>query len=418
MKVFVVGGGGREHAILWKLKQNPRITELFCAPGNAGIAALATCVPIGTKEIDALVAFSLEEQFDLVFVAPDDPLALGLVDRLTEKGIRAFGPTAAAARIEASKSYAKDLMQRYKIPTADYGTFEKLDEALAYLSGCSFPLVIKADGLALGKGVVIAANQREAEAAIRSMMETKVFGAAGSKIVVEEFLEGPELTILAFCDGKTIRPLLSSRDHKRALDRDQGLNTGGMGAIAPGAALTEAENGQIYREILLPTVKALAQEGNPFCGVLYFGLMLTADGPKVIEYNARLGDPEAQVLLPRLENDLLDVIEACLEQRLDGIDLTFTPGASCVVVMASGGYPEGYETGFPIYGIPAAEALGTLVFQSGTKVEGGKILTAGGRVLGVYAEAEEMDDAIEKAYRGVAAIHFKNMHFRTDIGRS
>ena len=414
MRVLVVGGGGREHAICWKLKQSPRVTELFCAPGNAGIAGIATCVPIKATAVDEITAYAAREKFDLVFVAPDDPLALGLVDRLEAAGIRAFGPRANAAMVEASKAFSKKLMRKYNIPTAEYEIFTDKEAALTYLETRRMPIVVKADGLALGKGVIIAQDLPEAKAAVRSMMEDQAFGSAGSTVVIEECMTGPELTVLAFSDGQTVLPMISSRDHKRAFDGDKGKNTGGMGAVTPGADLSEAEEKEMNDRIFRPTIEALKAEGRPFVGVIYFGLMLTPDGPKVIEYNARFGDPEAQAVLPRLENDLLDIIDACIDGRLGEITLTWKPGASCLVVMASGGYPDTYETGFVIHGIEDAG----LVFQAGTKLDEGKIVTSGGRVLGVYADAQTLDEAIDKAYDGVHKIHFEKMHYRTDIGRT
>ncbi len=415
MKVLVVGGGGREHAICWKLKQSPRVTELYCAPGNAGIAQVATCVPIRATAIEEMTDYARREKFDLVFVAPDDPLALGLVDHLEEAGIRAYGPRANAAIIEASKAFSKDLMRRYDIPTAKYEVFTDTEKALAYIDREPVPIVVKADGLALGKGVIIAETRDEAKDAVRSMMLNKAFGTAGNTVVIEECMKGPELTVLAFSDGKTILPMVSSRDHKRALDHDQGKNTGGMGAVTPGADLTADDEKVMYDQIFLPTIAALSREGRPFVGVIYFGLMLTDQGPRVIEYNARFGDPEAQAVLPRLENDLMDIIDACLDGTLDTIQLRFKPGASCCVVMASGGYPESYQTGYPIEGLDQVE---TIVFHAGTRQEDGNIVTSGGRVLAVYADAEDLESAIDKAYEGVAKISFKHMHYRKDIGRT
>ncbi len=415
MKVLVVGGGGREHAICWKLKQSSRVRELFCAPGNAGISQIATCVPIRATAIDEMTAFARAEKFDLVFVAPDDPLALGLVDRLQEAGIRAFGPKANAAIIEASKAFSKDLMRRYHIPTAKYEVFTDATEALSYIDTQPVPIVVKADGLALGKGVIIAETREEAKDAVLQMMRNKAFGTAGNTVVIEECMKGPELTVLAFSDGKTVLPMISSRDHKRALDHDLGKNTGGMGAVTPGAELAAEDEQEMLEKIFAPTIQALESEGRPFVGVIYFGLMLTSEGPKVIEYNARFGDPEAQAVLPRLENDLLDIIDACLDQTLDQVKLNWKPGASCCVVIASGGYPEGYETGFAINGLDDVE---TLVFHAGTKLADGEVETSGGRVLAVYADADDLEKAIDRAYQGVAKISFEKMHFRTDIGRT
>ena len=415
MKVLVVGGGGREHAICWSLKKSSKVSQLFCAPGNAGIAQLAFCVPIKATAIEEMVSYAKKEAFDLVFVAPDDPLALGLVDRLEAEGIRAFGPRANAAIIEASKVFSKNLMKKYGIPTAAYETFTNMEAAIAYVEKGSFPVVVKADGLALGKGVIIAESFQAAKAAIVSMMEDEAFGSAGKSIVVEEFLEGPELTVLAFSDGKSVVPMISSRDHKRAYDNDEGKNTGGMGAVTPGAELSAELENRMEAEIFRPTIDALIQEGRPFVGVIYFGLMLTADGPKVIEYNARFGDPETQAILPRLETDMVEIIDACLSGTLDSIEIRWRDVKSCCVVMASGGYPEGYETGFPIEGL---ETCGSLVFHAGTKLDDGRVVTSGGRVLAVYGEGEAMDEAIDSAYAGVEKIHFENAHFRKDIGRT
>jgi len=415
MKVLVVGSGGREHVICWKLKQSKKVTELYCAPGNGGIASIATCVPIPAAEVNSIVEYALAEKMDLVFVAPEDPLAKGLVDLLQQAGIRAFGPSAAAAHIEASKAFSKDLMKRYGIPTAAYELFDSEEEALKYLAEITLPIVIKADGLALGKGVIIAFTREEAVAAIKAMFSEKAFGSAGDKVLIEEFLVGPELTILAFSDGDTVIPMISSRDHKRAFDNDEGKNTGGMGAVTPGAVLSDEDQKYIDEYIVNATIRAMKQEGRPFVGVIYFGLMLTSAGPKVIEYNARFGDPEAQAVLPRLENDLLDVIDACIDHTLDQITLRFRPGTSCCVVMASGGYPDHYEKGFEIHGIDDSERL---VFHAGTQLSDGKIVTSGGRVLCVYADADTLDDAIDKAYEGVRKISFEGMHYRTDIGRT
>ncbi len=415
MKVLVVGGGGREHAICWKLKQSPRVTELYCAPGNGGIAEIAKCVPISAADIDHMVSFALDEKFDLVFVAPDDPLALGMVDKMQEAGIRAFGPRANAAYIEASKAFSKALMKKYDIPTAAYEIFTDAQSALSYLETQPMPIVVKADGLALGKGVIIASTLSEAKDAVVSMMEDNAFGNAGKTVVIEECMTGPELTVLAFSDGKTVLPMITSRDHKRAFDNDQGKNTGGMGAVTPGADLTSCDEEDMQKKIFIPTIQALLKEGRPFVGVIYFGLMLTPTGPRVIEYNARFGDPEAQAVLPMLENDLCDIIDACIDGTLDQIILKWKPGASCCVVMASGGYPEKYETGYEITGIQNTQRI---VFQAGTKLVNGNLVTSGGRVLCVYADAPTIDEAIRKAYEGVSKIHFKNMHFRTDIGQT
>jgi len=416
MRLLIVGGGGREHAIAWKFSQSPQVDTLYCAPGNAGIAQIATCVPIKATDLDAMVRFAVTEAIDLVFVAPDDPLALGMVDALQQAGIRAFGPSRAAARIEASKSFAKDLMRRYQIPTADYAVFDSVEPALAHLNSCDLPIVIKADGLALGKGVIIAQTQLEAEQAVRDMLEGNAFGQAGSRVVIESFLTGPELTVLAFADGQTVVPMVSSRDHKRAFDHDQGPNTGGMGTIAPGARLSAQDQEQMLTTIFQPTIDAMAAEGCPFKGVIYFGLMLTPSGPKVIEYNARFGDPEAQVVLPLLETDLVDICLAVLDGRLDQIDIRWQDRNACCVVLASGGYPGAYETGYPISGLDSVTE--SLVFHAGTRQDGATIVTAGGRVLGVTAVSDTLEGAISQAYQDVARIHFDKVHYRRDIGRT
>ena len=415
MKVLVVGSGGREHVICWKLKQDPRVTELYCAPGNGGIASIATCVDIKATDIEGMVEYAKKEQFDLVFVAPDDPLAMGMVDKLEEAGIRSFGPKANAAIIEGSKAFSKQLMKKYSIPTAKYEIFDDEQKALDYLETQPMPIVIKCDGLALGKGVIIAQNLDEAKQAVKDMMEDKKFGNAGSTIVIEECMTGPELTVLAFSDGNTCVPMVSSRDHKRAYDHDEGLNTGGMGAVTPGADMTDELKARIQNEIITPTVEALKKEGRPFKGVIYFGLMLTPEGPKVVEYNARFGDPEAQAVLPLLENSLLDIVDAVIDGKLDQIEFKWKNKCSCVVVMASGGYPQSYAKGYEITGI---DTCGKIVFQAGTALKDGKLVTNGGRVLCVYDEADTLDEAIDGAYEGVAKISFKDMHFRHDIGRT
>ena len=416
MKVLVVGGGGREHVICWKLKQDPRVTELYCAPGNGGIASIATCVDIKATDIDGMVEYAKKEQFDLVFVAPDDPLVLGMVDKMQAAGLRAFGPNANAAIIEGSKAFSKGLMKKYNIPTAKYELFDDEAKALEYLDTQKAPIVIKADGLALGKGVIIAQTIEEAKTAVHEMMSDHKFGSAGNTVVIEEFMTGPEMTLLAFADGKTCIPMISSRDHKRANDHDEGLNTGGMGAVTPGADLTEEDNKRIYDEIVEPTMKALIAEGRPFKGVVYFGLMLTPEGPKVVEYNCRFGDPEAQAILPRLETDFMDIIDACIDGNLDKIDIKWKDCCSCVVVMASGGYPLSYKKGYEITGI---KECGHIVFQAGTKLtDDGKLVTSGGRVLCVYGEGATPDEAIDSAYEGVAKLSFQDMHYRHDIGRT
>ncbi len=413
MKVLVVGSGGREHAIVWKLAQSPKVTKLYCAPGNGGIAELAECVNIKATDIDAIVRFAEEEDIDLTVVAPDDPLALGMVNALEKAGKRAFGPTAEAALIEASKSFSKQLMKKYGIPTADFNVFDSEEEAIKYLEQADYPIVVKADGLALGKGVIIAEDKIQAAEAVRSMMSGGKFGKAGSRVVIEEYMTGPEVSVLCFTDGKTIVPMVSSQDHKRALDNDKGLNTGGMGTFSPSLHYT-AEHEKFVREhILQATVDAMNSEGRPFKGVLYFGLMLTPKGVKVLEYNARFGDPETQVVLPRLQSDLYEIFEAVIDGRLAQTEIKWNDKAAVCVVMASGGYPQSYETGFEITGLPVENAI---VFHAGTKLENGKLVTAGGRVLGVTALGEDIADARTKAYDAVSKIHFKNAHYRHDIG--
>ena len=418
MKVLVIGGGGREHAIVRKLKESREITALYCAPGNGGIAADAVCVPIKATEIDALADYAVEERMDYVVVAPDDPLCMGLVDMLKERGIPAFGPDRAAARIEGSKVFSKDLMKRHHIPTAAYEAFDDMDKAIAYVRAAKCPVVVKADGLALGKGVLICQIRAEAEAAVTEMMQNGKFGQSGSRVVIEEFLTGPEVSVLCFTDGDTIRPMVSSMDHKRALDSDRGLNTGGMGVIAPNPYYTADVAETCMREIFLPTLAAMRAEGCPFHGCLYFGLMLTPDGPKVIEYNCRFGDPETQAVLPLLESDLFSILRATTDGTLDKADVRFSDGASCCVVLASGGYPEKYETGKPITGLDKAGRT-ACVYHAGTRLaDDGVMLTAGGRVLGVTATAKALPEAIEKAYAAAKHIRFDGLHKRMDIGAS
>ena len=417
MKVLVIGGGGREHAIVWKLSLSPRVKKIWCLPGNAGIAELAECVNIGATDIDGVVEFSRMNRPDLVVVAPDDPLVMGMTDRLHEAGFRAFGPSKNAAVIEGSKSFAKELMKKYNIPTAKYAVFEDFSKARAYIEAEGAPIVIKADGLALGKGVVVASSVDEAVEAAREMLEGGKFGKSGARVVVEECLEGPEVSVLCFTDGKIVVPMPPAQDHKRAYDLDQGPNTGGMGAFAPSPKYTP-EIAEICMEtIIRPTVKAMAKEGRPFKGVLYFGLMLTKDGPKVIEYNCRFGDPETQAVLPLLDGDLIDIFEAVIDERLDEADIKWKSGACCCVVMASGGYPATYPTGLEISGLEATKEAGGLIFHAGTKAHGGKMLTAGGRVLGVCGEGDNLAEAISAAYGYVEKISFEGAHFRKDIGR-
>ncbi len=417
MKIMVVGGGGREHTIIRKLKENSEIQEIFALPGNGGIAADATCVPIGAKDLDGIVAFAKEYAIDFAVVAPDDPLVLGAVDRLEEIGIPCFGPKANAAIIEGSKVFSKNLMKKYGIPTASYETFDDMDGALSYLDTCAVPAVVKADGLALGKGVIIAMTREQAKDAVRSMMEDKVFGESGSHVVIEEFLTGPEVSVLAFTDGKTIRPMISSMDHKRALDGDQGLNTGGMGTIAPNPYYTEEIAKVCMETIFLPTIHAMQKEGRPFSGCLYFGLMLTPNGPKVIEYNCRFGDPETQVVLPLLKSDLLTIMKACANGTLDRVDVEFSDEAACCVVKASNGYPQKYETGFEIT-LPSERKPKTEIIFAGAKKDGDKILTAGGRVLCAIATAPTLKGAIALAYETADTVHFDNEYCRRDIGQT
>ena len=413
MIIMVVGGGGREHAIIRKLRENPTVTKIYALPGNGGIARDAECVPIGAKDIDAIVHFAVSHAVDYAVVAPDDPLVLGAVDALTAKGIPCFGPDAKAARIEGSKVFAKNLMKKYRIPTADYRVFDSAADAMAYVENAPLPTVIKADGLALGKGVLIAQTRSEARDAIRSLMEDRIFGASGSRVVIEEFLTGPEVSVLSFTDGKTVVPMVSSMDHKRAHDGDTGLNTGGMGTIAPNPYYTPEIAAQCMDTIFLPTIRAMAAEGCPFRGCLYFGLMLTPNGPKVIEYNCRFGDPETQVVLPLLESDLLTAMMATTNGTLDRTEIRFSDGAACCVVMASDGYPLHYETGLPLT-IP--DSVADSVYVAGARLENGRLLTSGGRVLGATATAPTLPDAVDAAYRLVRQIHFDNAFCRRDIG--
>lgn len=412
MKVMVVGGGGREHAIIKKLAESDAVTEIFALPGNGGIAKDATCVDIGAKEIDKIVAFAKQEKIEFAVVAPDDPLVLGAVDELEKAGVPCFGPEAKAAIIEGSKVFAKNLMKKYHIPTAAYEVFSDMDAALRYLDTAPIPTVIKADGLALGKGVIIAETRDDAKAAVRSMMEDKVFGESGSNIVIEEFLTGPEVSVLSFTDGKTVVPMVSSMDHKRAKDGDKGLNTGGMGTVAPNPYYTKEVADLCMKTIFLPTIEAMNKEGRTFRGCLYFGLMLTPDGPKVIEYNCRFGDPETQVVLPLLKSDLLKIMKSVREGTLSNCDVEFSDGAACCVILASDGYPGHYEKGFEIT-MPEGE----LIYVAGAAIEDGKLVTSGGRVLGVTAVAESLKPAIDKAYALAETVQFENAYFRRDIGK-
>ena len=413
MKLLVVGGGGREHAIIKKLKENPEVTKIYALPGNGGIAADAECVPIGAKDIPAIVAFALEQQVDYAVVAPDDPLVLGAVDALNEKGIPCFGPRAAAAQIEGSKVFAKDLMKKYGIPTAAYESFDDAAAALRYLDTAEMPIVVKADGLALGKGVIIAQTREEARQAVVSMMEEGMFGQSGSRVVIEEFLTGPEVSVLSFTDGETVVPMVSSMDHKRAKDNDQGLNTGGMGTVAPNPYYTEAIAAECMEKIFLPTIRAMKAEGRPFQGCLYFGLMLTPKGPKVIEYNCRFGDPETQVVLPLLESDLLTVMRSTTEGTLAQTEVKFSDKSACCVILASEGYPQKYQSGFEMTIAP--EAL-PHAFVAGAKLADGKLLTSGGRVIGLTAVEDSLPQAIDRAYQLAGMVHFENAYCRRDIG--
>ena len=413
MNVLVVGGGGREHAIIKKIKENPSVETVYALPGNGGIAADAVCIPVSATDIDGIVNFAKTEKVDYAIVAPDDPLVLGAVDRLEALGIPCFGPRANAAIIEGSKVFSKNLMKKYGIPTAAYEVFSDMQAALAYLDTAPIPTVIKADGLALGKGVIIAETREAAKDAVRSMMQDKVFGKSGDHIVIEEFLEGPEVSVLSFTDGKTVVPMVSSMDHKRAGDNDTGLNTGGMGTVAPNPYYTEAIAAECMEKIFLPTVNAMNAEGRTFKGCLYFGLMLTKDGPKVIEYNCRFGDPETQVVLPLLASDLLTVMQAVSAEKLAETEVIFKQKHACCVVMASAGYPTKYEKGFPIE-IPAAVA--DSVYVAGAALKDGVPVTSGGRVLGVTAVGDRLPDAIRAAYDKVETIHFENAYYRHDIG--
>ncbi len=420
MKILMIGSGGREHALIKKLLESPKCEKLYCAPGNGGISRDAELVNIGVMDKDGMVKFALDNEIDLVFVAPDDPLAAGMVDALEAAGIRAFGPNAAAAIIEASKVFSKNMMKKYGIPTAKYEVFDDPEKAIAYVKAeNTTPVVVKADGLALGKGVIIAQTIDDAVSAIKSIMEDKQFGDSGNNIVIEEFLTGPEVSVLAFTDGKCVKPMVSSKDHKRAYDNDEGLNTGGMGTVSPNPYYTDELADECMRTIFLPTIEAMNKEGRPFKGCLYFGLMMTPKGPKVIEYNARFGDPEAQVVLPRLKTDLVDICEAVIDGKLSELDIEWYDGAAACVVMASGGYPVAYKKGIEISGLDEnGQADGAVVYHAGTKYENGKFYTSGGRVLGVTAKAPTLDEALEKAYSAVKKISFEGAHCRTDIGRT
>ena len=420
MKVLIVGSGGREHAIATSVHKSSKVDKIYCAPGNAGIAAIAQCVPIGAMEFDKLTSFAKEEKIDLVIVGMDDPLVGGLVDELEAAGIRAFGPRKNAAILEGSKAFSKDLMKKYQIPTAAYETFDNPDDAISYLETADFPIVLKADGLALGKGVLICENKEEAIDGVRTIMQDKKFGSAGNRMVIEEFMTGREVSVLSFVDGKTIKIMSSAQDHKRAKDGDQGLNTGGMGNFSPSPFYTEEVDAFCKKYIYQATVDAMAAEGRPFKGVIFFGLMLTPKGPRVLEYNARFGDPEAQVVLPRMKNDIIDVVEACIDGTLDQIDLQFEDNAAVCVVLASDGYPLAYEKGYEITGLEAFDDKDDYYcFHAGTKFsEEGKIVTNGGRVLGITATGNDFKKARAKAYEATEWVQFANKYMRHDIGKA
>lgn len=419
MKVLIVGGGGREHAIAYCVARSSKVEKMYCAPGNAGIAELAECVPIGAMEFDKLVTFAKEKEIDLAIVGMDDPLVGGLVDEFEKAGIRAFGPRKNAAILEGSKAFSKDLMKKYDIPTAAYENFDNADEALAYLEMAKFPIVLKADGLALGKGVLICNTLEEAKDGVKEIMLDKKFGASGNTMVVEEFMTGREVSVLSFVDGKTIKTMTSAQDHKRAKDGDQGLNTGGMGTFSPSPFYTEEVDEFCRKYVYQKTVDAMAAEGREFKGIIFFGLMLTEDGPKVLEYNARFGDPEAQVVLPRMKNDLIDVIEACIDGTLDQVDLQFEDNAAVCVVLASDGYPVAYEKGLPITGLDEFKKHeGYYCFHAGTKFDGDQIVTNGGRVLGVTAKGATLKEARANAYKATEWVKFDNKYMRHDIGKA
>ena len=419
MKVLIVGGGGREHAIAYCVAKSSKVEKMYCAPGNAGIAELAECVPIGAMEFDKLVTFAKEKEIDLAIVGMDDPLVGGLIDEFEKAGIRAFGPRKNAAILEGSKAFSKDLMKKYDIPTAAYENFDNADEALAYLETAKFPIVLKADGLALGKGVLICNTLEEAKDGVKEIMLDKKFGASGNTMVVEEFMTGREVSVLSFVDGKTIKTMTSAQDHKRAKDGDQGLNTGGMGTFSPSPFYTKEVDEFCRKYVYQKTVDAMAAEGREFKGIIFFGLMLTADGPKVLEYNARFGDPEAQVVLPRMKNDLIDVIEACIDGTLDQVDLQFEDNAAVCVVLASDGYPVAYEKGLPITGLDEFKKHeGYYCFHAGTKFDGDQIVTNGGRVLGVTAKGATLKEARANAYKATEWIKFDNKYMRHDIGKA
>ena len=418
MKVLVVGGGGREHALIRKIKESSKVDEIFCTPGNGGISYDAKCFDVSATDIDGVVDLAKKLSVDLVVVAPDDPLVAGMVDALNDAGFKTFGPRANAAIIEGSEVYSKELMQKYDIPTAEYKVFDNANDAIEYIKEKNeFPTVIKADGLALGKGVIIPENLDDAVAGVKEIMEDKIFGASGNNIVVEEFLTGPEVSVLAFTDGKCVKPMVSSMDHKRALDGDKGLNTGGMGTVSPNPYYTEEVAAECMDKIFMPTINAMNQEGRTFKGCLYFGLMITPKGPKVIEYNCRFGDPETQVVLPRLKTDIIDIFEAINNETLSELDIEWSEKACACVIMASGGYPKSYKKGVEITGLTLGQLDGVTVYHAGTKIENDKLVTSGGRVLGVTALGDSLADALKKSYEAVENIHFDNAHYRKDIGK-
>ena len=417
MKVLVVGSGGREHALVWKISQSPMVDKIYCAPGNAGIGEMAECVAIKAEDLDGLLEFAVQNEIGLTVVGPEVPLTMGIVDKFQEKGLKIFGPSGRAAEIEGSKTFAKDLMAKYGIPTAKYGAFTDAAEAKAFLAEVGLPCVVKADGLAAGKGVLICETKEEAETAVEDILVDNKFGNAGSRVVVEEFLTGQEVSMLAFSDGKTIVPMVSSQDHKRIWDGDKGLNTGGMGAYSPAPIYTADIHEIVVPQVLEATIKAMEQEGRPFAGILYAGLMLTADGPKVLEFNARFGDPETQAVLPRLKSDLVEIFLAIIDGRLAEMNIEWHEEAAVCVVMASGGYPESSDKGRVITGLKEAEEAGAIVFHAGTKETDGNIVTNGGRVLGISALGKDIAEAIDNAYKGVKQITFENMQYHTDIGK-
>lgn len=418
MKVLVVGGGGREHALVRKIKESKKVDEIFCTPGNGGISYDAKCFDVAATDIDGVVNLAKEIKADLVVVAPDDPLVAGMVDALNEAGFKTFGPRANAAIIEGSKVFSKELMQKYNIPTAEYKVFDNAEEAIEYIKERNeFPTVIKADGLALGKGVIIPENLEDAIAGVKEIMEDKIFGASGNNIVVEEFLTGPEVSVLAFTDGKCVKPMVSSMDHKRALDGDKGLNTGGMGTVSPNPYYTQEVANECMDKIFMPTINAMNNEGRTFKGCLYFGLMITPKGPKVIEYNCRFGDPETQVVLPRLKTDIVDIFEAIDNETLSDLDVEWSDDACACVIMASGGYPKSYPKGIEITGLSNGQLDGVTVYHAGTKLQDNKLVTSGGRVLGVTALGDTLENALKKSYDAVEKIHFEGAHYRRDIGK-